>query len=321
MQKTFLCMALLAAVTVNAQIQSTIRVTGTRFTFPVFTKWADEYNKIHPEVKIIIASGIPTDSADIVIASHVLKPGDVKAGQASVALARYVQLPVVNNRRADLEGLLTKGLSDASFRQIYFPDKERANDSGIAFTVYKRQKAACSSVSFANHFGYEHKDIKGTGVPGDDQDLLQAVKINETAISHNSLGIIYNLRTRKPNDSIAVVPIDLNGNGKVDPNEKIYSTVDEVVAFVEKTNHPKIPVENINVIFSKTVNHKAVISFLEWVIKNGNQFNHAYGLLNLGAATMQSQEKLLALSNGLSACTPSFAQLKNKSVTSIHKNQ
>jgi phosphate transport system substrate-binding protein len=232
-----------------------------------------------------------------------------------------VQLPVVNSKRADLKILLTKGFREASFRQIYFKDAPASNDSSLPFTVYKRQKAACSSVSFANHFGNEHKDIKGIGVAGDDQDLLEAVKKDKNAISHNSLGLIYNLKTRKLNDSIAIIPIDLNENGKIDQNEKIYSTVDAVTAFVEKTNHPKIPVENIHVIFSKTINHKAVSDFLEWVVVNGKQFNHEFGLLNLGTGETREQEKLLAQSGTFLSCTPSLTRLKNRSVTSVHKNK
>lgn len=323
MKNIFLLLLLAAfSVTTIAQPAATIRISGTRFTFPVFKKWISEYRAFHPEVNIVVSSSIPADSIDIFIASHILKPGDIKKGQTSIAIARYVQVPIVNNERKNLKSLCEKGLTDAAFRQIYFTDKPSStNNFNSPFTVYKRQKAACSSVSFANHFGSEHKDIKGIGVPGDDQDLLESVKKDTNAISYNSLGIIYNIRTRKINDSIAIIPIDLNENGKVDANEKIYETVDDVMAFVEKTNHPKIPVENVNVIFSKTINRKAVTDFLEWVITKGQQFNHEYGLLYLPAATAQEQQKLLtALSTALKSCTPSFAKLKNRTTNRANKN-
>lgn len=308
----------LAALSAIAQPAETIRITGTRFTFPVFEKWAAEYRKTHPELSIIIASGIPADSADIFIASHILKPGDVKVGQTSIALTRYIQLPVVNSGRPSLNALTRRGFTEAALRQIYFRDTTSgATGFSNPFTVYRRQKAACSSVAFANHFGNEHKDIKGIAVAGDDQDLLEAVKKDTNAISHNSLGIIYNIHTRKVNDSIAVIPIDLNENGKIDPDEKIYSTLDEVVSFVEKTNHPKIPAENVNVIFSTTNNHHAVTDFLAWVLATGQQFNHEYGFLNLKEATIQEQQKLLRSSVVLKSCTPSLAKLKANAVSAI----
>lgn len=303
---------LVNAAMVTAQ-SATIRITGTRFTFPVFNIWASVYRQAHPEVNIVIASGIAADSADILIASHILKQGDVKDGQTGLALGRYVQLPVVNSARKDLEKIIEKGFTDETVKEIYFTDSaQRPADVTTPFTVYKRQKAACSSVSFANHFGGEHKDIKGIGVAGDDVDLLASVKRDVNAVSHNSLGIIYNLTTRKINDSIAIVPIDLNENGQIDAAEKMYSTVDNVVAFAEKTNHPKIPIENINVIFSKTSNRKAVADFLSWVITKGQQFNHDFGLLNLAPAIVEEEQKILAQNIQLKSCTPSMAQLKSK---------
>lgn len=305
----------------NAQTAATIKITGTRFTFPLFKKWVMEYNKIHPEIQIIVSSGIAADNTDILIAAHILKPGDVKEGQTSIALSKYVQLPVVNNKRRDLKALSAKGITDASFREIYFTNTASvANGFNSPFTVYKRQKAACSSVSFANHFGNEHKDIKGIGVAGDDQDLLQSVKNDTNAISHNSLSIIYDIHTRKINDSIAIIPIDLNENGKVDTNEKIYTTIDEVMAFVEKTNHPKIPTDNVNVIYSKTNNHKAINDFLTWVLTTGQQFNHAFGLLHLPASTIKEEQDLLANTTVLKSCTPSLAKLKSRTITNVNKN-
>jgi len=307
---------LVATASALAQAPATIKITGTRFTFPVFNKWASAYKAIHPEVNIIIASGVPADSADILIASYSIKPGDVKNGQTSVSLGRYVQLPVVNNQRKDLKQITAKGFTDRTVKEIYFTDADQ-RPTGITtpFTVYKRQKAACSSVSFANHFGSEHSNIKGIGVAGDDVDLLASVKRDVNAVSHNSLGIIYNLTTRKVNDSIAIVPIDLNENGKVDASENIYSTVDDVVAFAERTNHPKLPIENINVIFSKTKNYKAVADFLSWVITNGQQYNHAFGLLNLQAGTIEAETKILAQNIQLKSCTPSMAQLKKAALS------
>jgi phosphate transport system substrate-binding protein len=322
MKKTILLFLLALIVTLGkAQTASTLRITGTRFTFPVFKKWAEEYRKIHPEVTILVASGIPADSADILIASHILKPTDVKEGQTSLALTRYVQLPVVNSARPDLQTLAGKGFTEATFRQIYFTDTSSgANTFHSPYTVYKRQKAACSSVAFANHFGGEHKDIKGTGVAGDDEDLLEAVKTDINAVSHNSLGIIYDIQTRKVNDSIAIIPIDLNENGKIDADEKIYATLDGVVSFVEKTNHLKIPTENVNVIFSATKNHQAVTDFLSWVITKGQQFNHQFGLLKLSASTIQQEQALLAKTTALKSCTPSLAALKNNAIKSGIRN-
>jgi len=262
--------------TAQGQPGSVIRITGTRLVYPLFQKWADEYTKLHPGTRFIVSKA-PADSADLVIVSHKLGANDVKEGWTSMVVARYVQLPVVNDRRRDVAALQSKGFDDPTFRQVYFSDP-----SGLfQYTVYKRQQPACASISFANHFGSEQKDIKGVGVAGDDKDLLNAVKRDTNGISYNNLGFLYDLKTRRPVDSIAIIPIDLNGNGKIDQEESFYGSLDQVIDVVEKTHHPKIPLEDVHVLFRENAGNKDLIAFLQWAVTKGQAYDHAYGFINL----------------------------------------
>jgi phosphate transport system substrate-binding protein len=291
----FSAVCLSSLVTVLGQSTSVIRITGTRLAYPLFQKWADEYTKLHPGVKFVV-SKTPADSADLLIVSHSLGKSDVKADQTPFVVTRYVQLPVVNSRRDDVAALRSKGFDDSAFRQVYFPGGGKG-PSLYSFTVYKRQQPACASIAFANHFGNEQKDIKGVGVTGDDRDLLAAVKRDPSGISYNNLGFLYDLGSRKPVDSIAIIPIDLNGNGRVDADENIYGSLDEVINFVEKTHHPKIPLENVNVLLRKGGHNRDVVSFLQWIVTKGQQYNHEYGFINLDAAVVQSEERSLVVLN------------------------
>src|SRR5882757_1299500 len=258
-------------VTVLAQSTPVIRITGTRLVYPLFQRWVDEYTKLHPGIKFIISKS-PADSADLLIVSHKLGQGDIKNGQTTLVVTRYVQLPVVNSRRGDVAALQSKGFDDSAFRRVYFSDKDDKGHSIYQFTVYKRQQPACASIAFANHFDNEQKDIKGVGVAGDDRDLLTAVKRDPSGISYNNLGFLYDLRSRKLIDSISIIPIDLNGNGRIDPDEDIYGSLDDVIGFVEKTHHPRIPLENVNVLYRKDGPVKDIAPFLQWVLTKGQQY-------------------------------------------------
>ena len=274
----------------------TLRITGTRLVHPIFRKWIEEYTKLHPELTILLDSRIPADSADIVIVSHILGPNDLKQGHASVILNRYVQLPVVNSRRNDVAALQAKGFTEADFRQIYFGDNGYSDliPDAYHFAVYKREKSACASRAFANHFGNEQKDIKGVGVKGDDQDLLEAVIRDTNGISYNNLGFLYDLKTRKPADGIAIIPLDLDGNGKVDPWENFYGDLDQVIAFAEKAYNRRLLIENVHVIFSATNPNKALAGFLQWILTEGQQYDHAYGFLVPGKETLRDQQLIVS---------------------------
>lgn len=272
----------------------TLRITGTRLVHPIFRKWIEQYARLHPELSIQLDSKIPADSADLLIASHILRPSDLKEGQSSIILNRYVQLPVVNSRRSDVAVLQTRGFAEGDLRRVYFAGNADPVPADYHFAVYKREKPACASMAFANHFGNEQKDIKGTGVVGDDRDLLEAVKKDTNGISYNNLGFLYDLNTRKPVDGIAIIPLDLNGNGRIDPSENIYGNLDQVIAFAEKTRNPQLLTEDVHVIFSRVNPNKALAGFLQWILTEGQQYDHAYGFLVPAKETLYEQQQVLA---------------------------
>ena len=282
-----------------------IKISGTRIAYPLFQEWITEYSKSHKGISFIINSSKPADSSDKAIASYAVPPENIKAGKQLIAVSRYVQLPIVNSSRKDLSALQQKGFTEQAFRQVYFndPGNNKPDRFTNLFTVYTRERPVCATKAFTTHFGRQANDIHGVGVAGDDRTLLDAVKKDINAISYNNLGFIYNLQTRKVNDSIAVIPIDLNENGTIDAAERIYNTVDDVVTFAEKTNSSKLPIANVNVIVNKE-GSDAVKDFLRWVLQYGQQYNQAIGFLKLPESLLEDQSAILAVqhdSNDLDA--------------------
>lgn len=280
--KKILTAIALAAFPFLVQAQSpVIKISGTRLAYPLFNYWASEFSKAHPGTGFKISSDIAADSSDIVIASYAVQPGELKPGQQLIAVSEYVQLPVVNSRRSDLYALQQKGFTEGSFRNIYFGGAGKKTISTSLFTVYTRERPVCATKAFAGHFGMQPGAVTGVGVKGDDNTLLDAVKKDTNAISYNNLGFIYNLQTRKVNDSIAIIPIDINENGRTDSDEKIYNTLDEVVAYVQKSHSKKFVSEKVNVIISRDNVNAAVVEFIGWVLKEGQQYANAYGFIQL----------------------------------------
>lgn len=288
MKRIFFLLIVFFVLSINGQSQQKagngiITITGTRLVYPIMQRWADEFHLQHPEIRFQIGAKLPADSIALQIVSHSLDQTDLAGGKSYVALARYIQLPIVNSKRKDLPELLSRGVSEKSISNIYFTlnatDKQNTQEN--PFNVYTRSKPACASISFAHHYGHEQKDISGIGVAGDDRDLLNAVKTDANGVSYNNLGFIYNLQSRKVTDSIAIIPIDLDENGEIDASENIYNTIDDVLAFQEKNNHPKIPVEFVYVLYKKDKPNKSLEAFIQWILTKGQAYNHEYGFLTL----------------------------------------
>ncbi len=297
MKKILIALSSFASFQIAVAQDATIKITGTRLAHPLFRQWIIEYSKTHKHAHFELSSKIPADSADILIASYAVQPNELKEGQQIISVSRYVQLPVVNSRRADLQSLQEKGFTEQAFRQVYFADTRNNKPDKFTnlFTVYTREKPACATRAFATHFGNQPKDIQGVGVAGDDRTLLDAVKNDTNAISYNNLGFIYNLQSRKVIDSIAVVPIDINENGKIDADEKIYNTLDEVVAYAQKHRSNKLVIESVNIIIKKKNPNVVITDFITWILKQGQQYSNAYGFLQLPDALVEDELAILSL--------------------------
>lgn len=275
---------------------SVVKIKGTRLTYPLVRKWIVEFSKDYPSIKVQIAQQSPSDSIDLNLAAYRIVEGDLEAPQDFVTITRYTQLPVANSKREDLSALQARGFTESDFNQLYFstdkPNFFTATKSPI--TLYTREKPACAAITFAKHYGNDPKTIQGVGVKGDDQDLAKAVKEDVNGISFNNLGFIYDLNTRKVTGGLAVVPLDLNENGQVDHDEQVYGSLDDLIAFIEKTNHPKFVTENVNAIFNKDKHNDAAGIFLLWVLTKGQRYNHELGFLGLQDDVLNTQRQRIS---------------------------
>lgn len=67
--------------------------------------------------------------------------------------------------------------------------------------------------------GKKQEDLKGTGVFGD-PGVAETLQKDVNGIGFNNIGYAYHDKTHKPTKGIDIVPIDVNGNGKLDEEEK-----------------------------------------------------------------------------------------------------
>lgn len=271
-----------------------VKLRGTRLTYPLVNRWITEFKKDYPNINVSIAPSAPADSIDFSIASYLLTSNDLQGNREGVAVTRYVQLLIANSKRPGLTELQAKGVTEQDLNDLFFTNNKPAflasSHSATPIELYVRDRPVCAVKAFSKHYGVDPKELKGTGIKGDDQDLAAAVRNDINGISFNNLGFIYNVTTRKISEGLAVIPQDLNNNGKVDKDEQIYETLDNVINVIEKTNNPAFVVERVNFIFDKSLMNAAAGIFLNWVLSKGQQFNHALGFLAMNEVMLREQK-------------------------------
>lgn len=280
--------------------QQTIKIKGTRLAYPLISRWITEFRKVYPHITVTIAHNAPSDSVDFIIAAYPLLQSEIKPNQEVIAVAEYVQILIVNSKRPGLEAWQKTGITEQELGQLFFPSAEsKAVSSSYESPIhaYVRDRPVCAVKAFANHFGADVSKVNGQGVNGDDQTLTQSVKADPLGISFNNLGLVYNLTSRKVQDSLAIIPMDLDKNGRVDPDEAQYETLDGIIAFAEKSDVRDFARAPVNFIFDKdrTAANSDALLFAEWVLSQGQSYNHDAGFLNLAEQTVQKQQLRIAL--------------------------
>lgn len=264
---------------------SVVIITGARFSYPLLQKWIDDYNKTNPDAQVIIESRGSADPAQYDVLAEVYdQDPSVKASREYIYVGRYAVLPVANSRSSFSKIYADKGLNKDLINQLFFHDtysdrKEQAVKA--PFTVYTRLQKAGAPIVFTRHFGFEQKDIKGKAIAGSDENLLKALLRDSSAVTYLPLTLLYDHTSRKQVSGVTVLPVDANGNGRVNDDEKFYDNLDNVIQHLEGSRDLKnIPVAYLHLSVDKENAKPEAIEFLRWVRVNGQKDLHDFGYLN-----------------------------------------
>lgn len=97
----------------------------------------------------------------------------------------------------------------------------------------------------------------------------------------NNIGYAYHDKTYKPTKGIAIVPIDVNGNGKLDEEEKFYGTLDELMEAIAKGKYPVPPARNLYLVTAGKPKNPVVVEFLKYVRTKGQRLNAPAGFVHI----------------------------------------
>ncbi len=275
------------ALNSNHAEQKVIVVTGARFSYKLVEKWIDDYNKVNPNVQIIVESRGSSDPLKYDILAEVYEQDEeIKKNREYLNVGRYAILPVATANSSFAKIYADKGLNTQLINQIFFhdifADQEKQKPVKAPFTVYTRLQKAGVPTVFSKYFGHEQKDIKGKGIAGADAHLVKALFRDSTGVTYLPLPLIYDEQTRKPIEGLTVLPVDFDGNKKVSDDEKFYDNLDAVIEHLEVVAPGEvrnIPVEYLHLSIDKQNASPEAVDFLKWVNENGQADLHKFGYL------------------------------------------
>jgi phosphate transport system substrate-binding protein len=294
-------------VRVNAQdkLSGQISISGAFALYPMTIKWAEEFRKIHPGVRIDISAGgagkgiadALNGMVEIGMVSREIYPEEIKKGAFPVAVTRDAVVAVVSDQNPALKDILVKGLRKDAGNNLWITGKFKTWSQAFSVKstspvhVYTRSDACGAAEMWAKYFGKKQEDLLGVGVFGD-PGLAQAVKKDPLGIGFNNIGYAYDATTKKPVKGLRVIPLDLNNNGKIDPDENFYDSMNDLIAAIASGKYPSPPARDLFfVLKGNPKNNKVLTEFIRWVLTDGQKFVHEAGYIALTKEKIAIEQK------------------------------
>lgn len=268
-----------AFATASSAIAQTVRINiaDAQFTRPLIEKLAVEYQKQNPgfNVEIVSRAGESSD-ATVSITS------DRNDGQGTIA--HYVLLPIANENNAILgEKKVQKGLNEKVTREIfvaktldeYIDTRDKKQLPGTVYSLGGRH--ATTTELLANSLNVGVKDIKGKKVIGNEENVITVVKKRPDAIAFDVASLVYDSNTRKPVSGLKVLPIDIDGNGRVSDEERnAIASLDAFADYIgSRGTGSSLPTGSVRV----SSQNKNVDAFLLWASTAGQDYVGNLGYL------------------------------------------
>lgn len=280
-QYIIVALFLLQINSAEAQTQ-TVNIKAPGFVRSLVERWIAEYQKINSDLSFQL--GQKKDNA---ITFVLEEKGEKK--EETVFFGRYAIVPFTGKDSEAAALIAKKKLNDKRIKNLLFEkddlSEEKSDKLEGKLHIYTGAQSFSVALPYAAAYGLTAADYRGKRIQGDDRFLNKAVGEDAWGLGISALGNLYDLQSRRLKDQLQVASLD--DSKKID----LTASLDEVLEALETHTVEGIDVEKIG--FAFDVNNLQLNRFVNWVLTEGQQYLHEYGLLTLSQKDLISQQRSL----------------------------
>ena len=274
-QYIIVALFLLQINSAEAQTQ-TVNIKAPGFVRPLVERWIAEYQKINSDLSFQL--GQKKDNAIIFVLEEREERKEERG--ETVFFGRYAIVPFTGKDSEAAALIAKKKLNDKRIKNLLFE-----KDDLSKLHIYTGAQSFSVALPYAAAYGLTAADYRGKRIQGDDRFLNKAVGEDAWGLGISALGNLYDLQSRHLKDQLQVASLD--DSKKID----LTASLDEVLEALETHTVEGIDVEKIG--FAFDVNNLQLNRFVNWVLTDGQQYLHEYGLLTLSQKDLISQQRSL----------------------------
>ncbi|MBN2354378.1 MAG: substrate-binding domain-containing protein [Spirochaetales bacterium] len=292
-----LCLAILVSndACTGSGASSTVTLSGAFALYPLAISWKEEYSKVKPDVKIEVAAGgagkgmtdVLGGLVDVAMVSREVNRSESDKGAFPLTVAKDAVVPTINASNPLAGRLRERGLTRKECAAVWITGTARRwrDLRGLPgdrlIRVYTRSDACGAGEVWSKYLGgLSQDDLGGVQVFGD-PGLADAVVKDVDGLGYNNIGFAYDPSTLKPVTGLEILKIDFNGNGRIDPEEDVYATRDDLTRAIRDGRFPSPPARELYFVTRGKPGKPAVVAFLTWVLTEGQRFVEAGGYVTV----------------------------------------
>jgi phosphate transport system substrate-binding protein len=273
-------------------LQGDITVSGAFALYPLMLSWSEEFQKVYPGVKFDISSGgagkgmadILTKKVDIGMISREITSNEKAQGAYPIAVAKDAVFPMINTQNPVLSDLLRQGVSRETLVKIFISGEVKTWGQVVGkpeitdeIHVYTRSETCGAAETWGLYLGGGQSDLSGDGRFGD-TGIIRALVSDPMGIGYSNQIYAYGLGDRPP-DGTLILPIDLNGDNRAEPDE-ILDTRQKATAVVSSGLYPAPP-SRVLYLVTNGKPDSVVQAFLQWILLDGQSLVDRLGYVQL----------------------------------------
>lgn len=264
---------------------SNLKVACSPALQPITAQWVKEYERSNPSMKVSLTQ-LPGNAPLTPGGLRLLTTSELNGAASNVwkmTIAREVVVPVINTANPLAGQIQQKGVTAAGLI-LLFSQPEKRNWSTLlpgAANIPVRLWVSGEEGVQTTLSGFSKTGVAGIArlSAGTVAGVLEAVGKDPQAVGFCRLS---ELHAQLPgHDNIRLLPIDKNGNGRMDNFENIYGNLDEFTHGVWLGKYPGALCDNIYAVASAQPTEKSEVAFLTWLLADGQQSSKNSGLVDL----------------------------------------
>lgn len=270
-------------------IKGSMTISSTPDLYNIASKWANEYSGINPKLKIKVVSLTDANTGTMANTgtnlSFVSNEYNTEGSQWKMVIGRDAIVPVINSNNPFLNEIVRQGISAEDFSQLFKNREMRTwsilleGGQNVPVNFYLIDNESIKS-TIGNFINLNTTSFDGIRV-ATGAEMVIAIQNDPNAIGFCKWSDIIDPSGQNLPSQISLLPIDKNGNGKMDYIEKIYENVAAISRGIWIGKYPKALCRNLYVCSSIKPTNNNEIAFLKYVLTSGQQYLDLSGYSSL----------------------------------------